>query len=403
MKDSMSLVEAPPSAEAISEAEGRINHEAAVLERYSAGARRREAELCCPARYDPQYLEAIPEEIRELDYGCGDPSIYIGEGERVLDLGSGAGKICYILSQKVGPGGWVTGVDMNDVMLGLARRHQRAFAERIGWANLEFKKGRIQDLKTDIETLEIWLAERPVRDFGTLMALEDYQRRQRESRPLIADGVYDALVSSCVLNLVPPEAKPALFEEMFRVLRRGGRAVISDIVADEDVPQCLQNNPELWSGCIAGALREDRFLEAFERAGFHGVQILEWDREPWRTVEGIEFRSVTVVAWKGKQGPCVEKNQAVIYKGPFQSVEDDDGHRFRRGQRVAVCEKTFGLLQRGAYADQMIFIEPREPVTEPREFDCRRSARRDPRETKGQDYEATTEAQGSCCGPGACC
>ena len=111
------------------------------------------------------------------------------------------------------------------------------------------------------------------------------------------------VVSNCVLNLVVPEAKQKLFAEIFRVLRRGGRAVISDIVADESVPDSMVADPELWSGCISGALREDEFLAAFERAGFHGVRILERAETPWQVVEGIEFRSLTVEAFKGKQGP----------------------------------------------------------------------------------------------------
>ena len=97
-----------------------------------------------------------------------------------------------------------------------------------------------------------------------------------------------------MLNLVRPEDKQKLFAGIFRVLRRGGRAVISDIVSDEDVPERLKQDPDLWSGCISGSFREDLFLEAFEQAGFYGISLLERQQEPWRTIEGIEFRSVTV-------------------------------------------------------------------------------------------------------------
>src|SRR5260370_23930890 len=88
---------------------------------------------------------------------------------------------------------------------------------------------------------------------------------------------------------------------MFRVVRRGGRVAISDIVSDEDVPAELQCDPQLWSGCISGAYREDAFLDAFDRAGFYGMEIVKRDEKPWRTIQGIEFRSITVVAHKGKQ------------------------------------------------------------------------------------------------------
>jgi hypothetical protein len=197
-----------------------------------------------------------------------------------------------------------------------------------------------------------------------------------------------------------------LFAEMFRVLKRHGRAVVSDIVADDDVPDQLQRDPQLWSGCISGAYREDIFLRAFEEAGFHGIEIVKRQQEPWRTVEGIEFRSVTVLAYKGKQGPCLERNQALIYGGPFKKVEDDDGHVFPRGERMAVCDKTFHLLQREPYDEMFEPVGPlvSVPLDAAQPFDCRRSARRHPRETKGADYAVTTEASKCCSRPNdACC
>jgi arsenite methyltransferase len=160
--------------------------------------------------------------------------------------------------------------------------------------------------------------------------------QQRRAQPLVADESVDAVVSNCVLNLVRPDDKKQLFGGIYRVLRNGGRAVISDIVADERAPASLQADPELWSGCISGALREDMFLAAFEEAGFHGINIVEREAEPWRIVKGIEFRSLTVVAYRGKEGPGLDRGQAVIYKGPFKEALDDDGHRYLRGQPVAI-------------------------------------------------------------------
>ena len=179
------------------------------------------------------------------------------------------------------------------------------------------------------------------------------------------------------------------------------RAIISDIVSDEPVPEALQRDPVLWSGCISGALTEAGFLEAFAQAGFYGIEILERDTAPWRTVQGIEFRSVTVRAFKGKQGPCFERNQAVIYRGPFQDVFDEDGHRLPRGQRVAVCDKTFQLYRKAPYASHFEFIEPRVPVpsAEAKPFACGPTRLRHARETKGLAYDATT-APGQCCGAG---
>jgi SAM-dependent methyltransferase len=381
------------------------NVEAVVKERYRRGAREREAELCCPVDYDPRYLAAIPQEVLERDYGCGDPSRHLRPGETVLDLGSGTGKICFIAAQVVGPEGRVIGIDMTDDMLEVARRSAPVVAERLGYANVEFRRGRIQDLGVDLDLLDRHLAERPVKDAEGLAAAQALADRLRAEHPLVASESVDVVVSNCVLNLVAEGEKRRLFTEIFRVLRRGGRAVIADIVSDEPVTEAMRADPELWSGCISGALTEEGFLAAFEEAGFHGARVLELGAEPWRTVEGIEFRSVTVEAFKGKQGPCWERNQAVIYKGPFKEVLDDDGHRMERGRRYAVCDKTFRLYAQEPYRGSFHLVEPREeiPLADARPFDCAGTRPRHPRETKGEGYDATTDAAGPCCGTDGCC
>ena len=382
-----------------------LNVERVVRDRYARGAAATEVALCCPVDYDPRYLEILPDEVLERDYGCGDPSRHLQPGETVLDLGSGAGKICFIASQVVGPEGRVIGVDMTLEMLDVARAAAPLVAERLGYANVEFRRGRIQDLALDLDRLDETLASNPVRDAEGLHAAATEAEKLRRSAPLVSDGSVDVVVSNCVLNLVETNEKASLFGEIYRVLRDCGRAVISDIVSDEPVPEEMQSDPELWSGCISGAVTEHAFLEAFEAAGFHGIRILERQVEPWRTVRGLEFRSLTVEAFKGKEGPCWERRQAVIYKGPFKEVLDDDGHSMKRGRRYAVCDKTYQLYRREPYREAFEFIEPLTPVPmgEAQPFDCSRTPTRDPRETKGPDYDVTTDAVEPCCGPDGCC
>ena len=380
--------------------------EAAVRTRYAQAARATEAALCCPTSYDSALLDAIPSEVTERDYGCGDPSRQVRAGETVLDLGSGSGKICFIASQVVGRHGQVIGIDINDEMLALARRSAPEVARRIGYANTTFRKGHIQDLALDHERLDAYLQTDPVRTAADVERLDREMARLRAAEPLVATESVDIVVSNCVLNLVASGDKPRLFAEIHRVLRRGGRAVISDIVADEDVPAHLQRDTALWSGCISGALREDAFLRAFEDAGFYGITQAARAEVPWRTVEGIEFRSVTVVAYKGKEGPCFDHKQAVIYRGPFREVVDDDGHVLRRGVRTAVCEKTFGIFAGDPYRAHVDLVEPLVAVMadEARPFPCAHGALpRDPRETKGADYALTTDASGPACSPGGGC
>ncbi len=381
-----------------------LDVEAAVKERYGEAANAVESALCCPVEYNPEFLEILPEEIVKRDYGCGDPSAYVEKGETVLDLGSGGGKICYIASQIVGENGSVIGVDTNIEMLSLANKYRNKLAEKIGFCNVEFRYGKIQDLKLDLSLVDKYLKNNPINSAEDIASYESFVNKAKKEKPLVADDSIDVILSNCVLNLVKPEDKTQMFDEMFRVLKRGGRVAISDIVADEDVPQHLQDDPELWSGCISGAFREDKFIEAFEDAGFYGMEVVKRDEKPWQTVEGIEFRSVTIVAYKGKQGECLERNQAVIYKGPWKKVLDDDGHWLERGARMAVCDKTFNIYNKEPYASQIEAVEPRVEIaiSDAAVFDCRRTVKRHPRETKGLEYDVTEAGEN--CGPvGDCC
>ncbi len=247
-----------------------------VRERYSQGAQSVQAELCCPVDYDRELLRMLPAEIVERDYGCGDPSRYVREGDHVLDLGSGGGKICYMAAQLVGEQGRVTGVDMNEDMLELARSHQATMAERLGGDRVRFCRGYIQDLALDLDALAGWLAEHPAHDLETLRALEARRAQLRSEAPMIADNSQDLVISNCVLNLVETGHREQLISEIYRVLRPGGRVAISDIVADAEVPAELQADPELWSGCISGAFHEHAFLEAFRAAGLVSIADDTW-------------------------------------------------------------------------------------------------------------------------------
>lgn len=383
----------------------KLDVEQAVRERYSVASQAAQPSLCCPTSYDSQYLNVLPDELIERDYGCGDPSRFLKDGDTVLDLGSGGGKICYIASQVVGSSGRVIGVDMNEDMLCLARKYQREVGDRIGYHNVEFRKGRIQDLGLDMDEFEQYLASHPVKSADDWLQAMQVAERMREEQPLIPDESIDVIVSNCVLNLVGLENRKQLFSEMFRVLQRGGRVVISDIVSDEEVPERLRNDPQLWSGCISGAFTEHEFLTTFQNAGFYGVEILERQEQAWATIEGIEFRSMTVRAFKEKEGPCLDHKQAVIYKGPWKAVVDDDGHTLFRGRPMAVCEKTMQIYSSSPYVEHVIPIHPRVPVVpeDAAEFDCETDAVRDFKEMKGIAFDKTSIPGDGCCDDGGCC
>ncbi|HHP7232732.1 MAG TPA: methyltransferase domain-containing protein [Xenococcaceae cyanobacterium] len=383
------------------------NIESEVLSRYQAGAKQQQPSLCCPTEYEGNYLQILPEEIIAKDYGCGDPTRYVNQGETVVDLGSGAGKNCYILAQKVGAAGKVIGVDFNDEMLRLARKYQDEIATKLGYYNTEFVKAKIQDLKLPLDKVQAWLDCNPIHSLDHVAKYEVECDRLRREATLIPDNSIDVVISNCVLNLVRPEDKQQLFQEIYRVLKRGGKAIISDIVCDEEPTEKILNDPKLWSGCIAGAFREDILLKMFENTGFYGIEILTRELSPWQVIDGIEFRSMTVRAYKGKEGECWERKQAVIYQGPWKQVQDDDGHVYCRGERMAVCDKTYQILTNpnSPYQKDIIPIPPYEdiPLEAATVFSCKNKAIRHPKETKGSEYNLTDTSNDNCCSPGECC
>ena len=246
---------------------GELDQRDAVQRRYGAAALEKEACLCTPVGFDPTLLKVIPSEVVERDYGCGDPTRWVRCGDRVLDLGSGSGKNAFICAQVVGASGSVTGIDRNADMLSLSRSASSAVAEAIGYANVKFKEGAIEALDAS----------------------------DADGRPLVAAASVDVVLSNCVLNLVNPDQRSRLLNNIKRVLAPSGRVAISDIVCDRPVPLHLQKDPDLWSGCISGAWQEDEFLEAFEELGFEQVRYVDRSAEPWQVVESINFYAVTLV------------------------------------------------------------------------------------------------------------
>lgn len=366
-----------------------------VLERYSGGAQEVEPALCCPVDYDRSLLEILPKEIVERDYGCGDPSRYVQEGDVVLDLGSGGGKICYMAAQLVGEQGHVHGVDINPDMLALARGAQAEMAEKLGGNRVTFHKGFIQDLALDVGEMESRLAASPVTNAEDYLALQEWQASFRKATPMIADNSVDLVVSNCVLNLVGEGDRDGMIKEIFRVLKPGGRVAISDIVSDQRVPQHLKDDGYLWSGCISGAYFEKDFLDAFSDAGFSAVSYDKWDATPWQVVEGIEFRSVTITATKRSDEGRHDRGHAVIYKGMFTEVRDNDGYVYPKGERMAVSERTYNFLTTGPMKDDFVGISPAE-LKEPTSSCCLSGTQRPAGETLG-GVQITTTTSESCC------
>jgi len=181
--------------------------------------------------YSPEEVQAVPVGA-DLGLGCGNPQAIaaLQPGEKVLDLGSGAGFDCFLAVRQVGPTGQVIGVDMTAEMVAKAREN----AGKAGYANVEFRLGEIEHLP-------------------------------------VADASVDVIISNCVINLSPDKGR--VFREAFRVLRPGGRLAISDIVATAPMPPEVRNDLSLYAGCMAGAAAIDELEDMLEEFGFQQIRI----------------------------------------------------------------------------------------------------------------------------------
>ncbi len=294
-----------------------------VREFYGDAAEEPQEELCCPTSYEPEDTSHIPQAVLDRFYGCGSPVARCGlqAGETYLDLGSGAGIDVFIAAKKVGETGRAIGVDMTDRMLAVAAENKPLVAERLGFDVAEFRKGFLEEI------------------------------------PVEAASV-DCVTSNCVINLSPD--KERVLAGIWRVLKDNGRAVISDIVADREVPPHQKVDGRLWGECLSGALSEDAFLSMLRRAGFHGLEVLR--RAPWRSVEDVTYLTVTVRAWKyEKKAGCVYIGETATFLGPFEAVVDEEGHRFPRGVPVEVCTDTAAKLRVAPYQSSFLVTDPTQP------------------------------------------
>ena len=233
----------------------------------------------------------------------------------MLDLGSGGGKICFIASQIVGAEGKVIGVDMTDDMLDLARTNAPIIAEKVGYANVEFKRGHIEDLKLDLDKLKEWLAKNPVKDAGDMERMEAEILRMKSEMTMIPDNSVDVIVSNCVLNLVSDSKKKQLFAEMFRVLKVGGRVAVSDIISDEDSPEELKKDARLWSGCISGALTETGFVELSKMQGFTALRLINLKMILGKLLKALSTVQPLTLPIKANKGSASRKTKLSSIKG----------------------------------------------------------------------------------------
>jgi arsenite methyltransferase len=287
---------------------------------------------CCTKEIIPEsvkeVLKDIHPEVLSKYYGCGSPVPPALEGKTVLDLGSGSGRDCFILSKLVGPKGKVIGVDMTDEQLEVANSHISYHMERFGYdkPNVVFKKGYIEDLQA----------------VG------------------IENETVDIVISNCVLNLSTDKKK--VFSEIFRVLKPGGELYFSDVFAGSRIPEYLVKDPVLFGECLSGAMYVEDFRRLLTSLGYPEYRTLSSRKidlqssEIKQKVGMIDFYSITVRAFKiSLEDRCENYGQVAIYRGTLQEAPDsfvlDDHHVFKTNEPVPVCGNTSAILQKTRFAE----------------------------------------------------
>lgn len=279
-------------------------------------------------------LSEIHDEVMAKYYGCGLTVPEELKNLRVLDLGSGSGRDCYLVSKLVGENGSVVGVDMTDNQLEVANKHLDYHREKFGYkkSNVEFKKGNIEKLDE--------------------LNLNDEE--------------FDLIISNCVINLA--EDKESVLKQSFRVLKEGGEMYFSDVYASRRVPEELQKDPVLYGECLSGALYWNDFENLAKKVGFSDPRITEsreleiQNQELKDKLGEIKFYSVTYRLFKINElePHCEEYGQAVVYNGQLKNNKSkfilDNHHIFETGKIERVCGNSFRMLNQTRFKEYFTFI-----------------------------------------------
>jgi arsenite methyltransferase len=318
-------------------------------------------------------MNTIPKEVMDKFYGCGAPLPLGIDRLRVLDLGSGSGRDCYLASALVGPEGQVTGVDMTREQLDVAQRHVEEYTKARGYSkpNLRFVEGHIEFL----------------------------------DRAGIQDGSVDLIISNCVINLSPD--KERVLREAYRVLAPGGELYFSDVYSSRRITEEARKDKVLWGECISGALYLGDFKSMAKAVGFTDPRILatapiDINDSAMRKVLGpTKFHSITARLFKlpGMLEPdCEDYGQVAVYKGTIEGYEHeytlDQGHTFEAGRPALVCGNTAAMLGE----DSVSWLSPHFQIIGDRSthfgaFDCGSSPAVEVSQAAGE----ASKGGGSCC------
>ncbi len=297
-----------------------------VKEFYGSAAKQANQDIVNPFGPERQSTGFIPENSRNRSYGCGSPvqDAKLQSGETIIDLGSGSGVECFLAAEKVGSKGKVFGIDMTDDMLYLANSSKESVVQKLTFDNVEFKKGYLEEIP-------------------------------------LPDEAANVVISNCVINLSPDKRKTYL--EIFRVLKPGGRMIISDVVTDIMPEISIKNSAKYRGECLGGAMRQNDLISMIEDCGFTSPFFLK--RYPYRTIEENEFFSLTYEARKPIPTGIFDTVARVLYRGPHQAIITKSGTILTPG-----VIKTVSTEEAASLSEQVFQINDKGTVTNIEQTPC---------------------------------
>jgi hypothetical protein len=338
-------------------------------------------------------LKAVPASFKDenVELSLTNGLDYFSPGMKVVVLGGKNHVLSYIAARRTTPGGFVINCFTN---LNHMEKLQAAFSELPDrqLPDLQFHYTPNGDLTTRCSEIETFLKKHAVKKITDYLQLDRFITEMRNKNPLIEDNSVDIVALDGPNFDITTENLWNLAEDVYRILKKGGVFLFSLLLSDEKAVE-------------EGYLCENDLVRFSQSLKFHGLQWLGRSELPYQVKNGKEIRYHNFAAFKGKEGPCMERGQAVIYNGPWMEVKDDDGHTYPRGKRVAVCDKTFNVLLRPPYKDQFTYLRPYIdiPLEQAAPFPCAAGILfRHPKETKGI-VESKPISQDCCAPDDDCC
>lgn len=261
----------------------------------------------------------------------------------------------------------------------------------------------LQNLRLSRQGADEIIARHRVLDWESHCLLAEELQSRANAKPFIEKYSCPIVLLDLVANRVDAAAWGEAMREAYRVVALHGSVMLTALVADAPMHERVITQPQIYEGDLFFPT-EQALLASVTAAGFYGMQIEYLSEQAVDTIAGVEVRAVVLSAKKGKEGVCLDQGHAVVYLGPWSAVEDDDGHRYVRGTRAAVCAKTYGLLMQEPYRGEFVGVNP--PALLPLEnapfFDCNTPATRAVEITRGE-RTVTGEAPSQACGDSGCC